>query len=638
MSSKNGALVKRSSIVSQVSRQFVTIYAVIFISAFFIFIGFQLNAVNSDLHSAVRKSVANYGFVKFQDIKEQKQLDELEIISLVKNTSFVGVKLNLTDINPKLFFKKGYTITDRDLVKYSIKAPGNIEITFFASAFDIIKNNYDVFGFWFAVSILNTCLSYILLTRQVRTVIVEPVSSMLSKLSLGEGNINLLPKLRTGNIHKSVNELDLFINHYNNVADDFNSILGQQINKNSELTKQYSFYAKILDNISESIIIIDSNHFIKYANLSFCKFLQTSITTVVGGKIDIVLPELSNKRSWIENKISNHSSDIISNYELKTPVSKDPNIVDISFSPLNNSMNDYLISIRNVTEREINHKSETITEKMSYIHDFAMGIVSQLHKPIASVLSSVENIKLRFVKDSDNNINVAKDCVTEMSKVNNYYQRQSIPIFLRTIDEMGKKVLNYTNDILSINLNSKNNFDKFNLNNSVVEVIDSLSNELQERYNKIKKNTNQKFRITKFLDANLPAMILDRKELNKILYLSIEFLGSSLINIENSQDLEIEVITEFDRELRQHVIYIQDNGGTVDYDPNNIFMPYGKFNLREQPIGITMCLLYYLIVNKYSGDISFDSSYTNGLKLKIALPAGSVVKVENESIEAVSVV
>ena len=634
MSSGKSIKAKQGSIVSQVSRQFVRVYTFIFISAFVIFIGFQLSAVNTDLQSVAKKSLANYGFVKFQGL-DSKQLSSLEIASLIKNNTFIGVQLELDGIKPRSYFKKGYNIADMDLVKYAIKVPGKSQVVFYASVLDLVKSNYNVFGFWFAVSILNTFLSYILLTRQVRSVIVEPIANMLSRLTLGDGDINLLPKLRTTEDPMSVNELDRFIIQYNDLADDFNGILGQQANKNSELGKQYAFYGQILDHISDSIVIIDEQYYVKYANLAFCQFMQSSIANVVGSRIDVLLPELSAKDSLFSTIVDSRTNKVLSNVELKVPVTREIKFFDLALKPMGVG---YLCMLKNVTTSKITQKTESLKDKMTYIHDFAMGIVSQLHKPIASMLSSVENIRLRFSKEHAANQGVAADCATELTKINNYYNRQSIPIFLRAIDEMGKRLLNYTNDILSIDMDAKSNFDKFNLNNSIVEVIDQISSELQARASKTRRNDNQKFRITKFLDANLPAMILDKRDLHKILYLSLDFIGSSLVSGDYNQDLEIEVITEFDREHRQHIIYIQDNGGSVDYDPNNVFMPYGKFSLRNQPIGITMCLLYYLIINKYSGDICFDQTYSNGLKLKIAFPAGSTTKIVSEDIESVAVV
>lgn len=257
-------------------------------------------------------------------------------------------------------------------------------------------------------------------------------------------------------------------------------------------------------------------------------------------------------------------------------LAKDFNIMMDNFEDTTNKLNKY-------HEKELNN-----VKKMATVGEMAARLAHEIRNPMTGISNAVEIITEET--EDEENIQILYEIKKQANRVNNAVS----------------KLLKYSKNI-------KINKEKGKFNELIESIIFFLKNQAGNKS-------------IKFIFENrgeLPQFFFDIEQMETVM------LNLSLNSMQAiSESGYIEYTTKYDKENKEILISVEDNGEGIEEEKlEDIFKPF--YTTKTEGTGLGMAIINET-VSKHDGRISVKSTYGEGTKFFIVLPALEYNDTKNE--------
>ncbi len=407
----------------------------------------------------------------------------------------------------------------------------------------------------FIVGVLGVFMAYIAgdyLTRPIRALVKGAEE-------IGRGNLGY--QIET----ESTDEIHILSKAFNQMSHNLNNSI-------NELRTSKERYRKLVDGISDAVILIDSQKNILSWNSAAQEIFGYSFEEVVGKSIDILY-------SPFKGIVTDNMGEILDGEGvfIKKNGLLFPGVV--SSKPLQEGADvGRVVVIRDIThQKEMKRLEKQLlqSDRLATIGQLAAGVAHEINNPLANI-SLYAQMLLKKTEDEN-----AK------SK-------------LKTIDDEANRAAHIVQGLLEFARQSELKLNPININTEIDKVLSILNHQ----FNDIK--------VTTILEP-LPLIYADSGQIRQVI---IDILTNSIQAITKNGEIMIRTTAKQD-----HIeISISDNGyGIPRENMDKIFDPF--FTTKEPGegtgLGLSIC---YGIINRHSGAIDVRSEVGIGTTFTIKLP------------------
>ncbi len=343
--------------------------------------------------------------------------------------------------------------------------------------------------------------------------------------------------------------------------------------------KQYqkieTYSKKVIESVSDAIVVIDSNENIVEINRAAEKLFKINKIEAIGKKVYDVLEK------DFRNKLKNHEG--IQQIECNIKEKHKEIIVSRSKFLDENSDENIVLIIKDLTEIKKLEKQISRSEQMNAMGQLASGVAHEIRNPLNSIGTIVQQLDKDFepVADKDEYHSLAKIVSKEVQRMN-----KTIENFLRfSRPEPIEKT-------------------EFNLSDLLHAVIMQFNPLVVEKNIKLISRINWE-----------GIVFWDKNQIKQVL---INLIKNSMEAIFNDGIIELSV----SKEKEDVIIKIKDNGeGIPKENLQKIFNLY--FTSKAKGTGIGLSIIQR-IINEHDGIITVDSIVGEGTVFTIILPVRSL--------------
>ena len=404
----------------------------------------------------------------------------------------------------------------------------------------------------FLVGALGVLMAYIAgnyLTRPIRSLVKGTEE-------IGRGNLGY--QIKTD----STDEINILSKAFNEMSYNLNNSI-------NELRESEERYKKLVDSISDAVILIDSQKKILSWNSGAQKIFGYCLEEVAGSKINILF--------YTASAADNLEIPDGENVFKRKDGSNFPGL--ISNKPLQDRLNaGNVLVIKDITEQKERANLETRliqSEKLFMLGKLAAGVAHEINNPL-TIISLHTQIMLKKTWDEKTDSR------------------------LKIINKETKRVARIVKSLLEFAHQSEPKIGSVDINRE----IDNVLNVLEPQFDGTK--------ITTDLEP-LPFIMADREQIQQAI---MNMLTNSIQSITTDGEISIKTAAKHD-----HIeISIIDNGCGIPRD--NIGRIFDPFFTTKKPgegtgLGLSIC---YGIIKKHNGSIDVKSEVGTGTTFTIRLP------------------
>lgn len=347
--------------------------------------------------------------------------------------------------------------------------------------------------------------------------------------------------------------------------------------------------AMVLDSISSGVMVSNQDHNIVFVNKYMGKLTKIRKTELMDCKVWSLFHD-TGISGFIMNAVNSSNNRPVTkvfNFTDKTKL----NYIEFRVSRLKNYMGNtgHIITVENVTDREVEKRKEKRAESFSALTALTAGMAHEIKNPLGSISIYLQLMKKQLSKtgritDPDEFRHKLTDKVdilsAEVERLNNI-----IVDFLATIRPRKISPMPYS------------------INDIVKDVINLTGPELKSRHIDIKL----------MLEENMPLIMLDKQYIRQV-------ITNLVVNARDAMKKKgkgtLSVRTEKNSE--SIILKISDTGeGIPNENLSKLFDPY--FTTKDSGTGIGLTIVYR-VIREHNGDILVISKVGEGTTFKIVLP------------------
>ena len=387
--------------------------------------------------------------------------------------------------------------------------------------------------------------------------LIRPIRSLVKGTEeIGRGNLGY--QIKTDSTH----EINILSKAFNQMSFNLNNSI-------NELRESEERYKKLVDGISDAVILIDSQKKILSWNSAAQEIFGYSLEEVADSKVDMLYYTANESENLKitegENVFKRKNGSIFPGFIRNKPLQDASNTGSV-------------LIIRDITDHKEMAKLERLfmqSEKLFTLGKLAAGVAHEINNPLTSI-SLHTQIMLKKTWDE---------------KTNNR---------LRIINKETNRAAHTVKRLLDFARQSEPKLNPVNINNE----IDNVLNVLEPQLSNTKINTDFE---------PLPVIMADREQIQQVF---MNMLTNSIQSIIKNGEIIIKTIAKQD-----HIeISIADNGCGIPQD--NIGRIFDPFFTTKKPgegtgLGLSIC---YGIIKKHNGSIDVKSEPGTGTTFSIKLP------------------
>jgi two-component system sensor histidine kinase HydH len=345
-----------------------------------------------------------------------------------------------------------------------------------------------------------------------------------------------------------------------------------------EYEKFKTMTSSVLENMSESVIVLDKANNITLFNKTAENLFNVNSEKVLGSKITSIG---NGAIGFLETTIKD-SNDLSSNFEKQITLTGEEKYLSFSISQLDDTdlqQTKLTVVIKDLTETKRFEEDAKRNEKLSAMGELASGVAHEIRNPINAIGMVAQRLNKEFSPTSNQN------------------EYSDITKLLKTeVDRINKIITQFLNYAKPIELNPK-----------PVE----LKAYFEEIYHLFEDQAKQKG--VKFILQNNESLIVK---------FDPDLIKQSLMNImQNALDAvenDGEVIIKYFKVKNDLIIQISDNGTGISSEQQlKIFDLY--FTTKKDGNGLGLSISQK-IISQHNGSISVISKNNEGTTFKIILP------------------
>ncbi len=421
---------------------------------------------------------------------------------------------------------------------------------------DIARTTNIIIALALIVGALGVLMAYI-----AGNYLTKPIRALVKGAEeIGKGNLGY--QIKTD----STDEIRILSRAFNQMSSNLNNSI-------KELRTSEDRYKKLVDGISDAVILVDSQKRILSWNSAAQKMFGYSFEEVTDRKIDILYSQRLSEDTYVPYDIVFNGERIFFKKNGSTFVGAQRNKPLQENADAGNVM--VIVDLTNHKEMEKLEKQLLQSEKLATLGKLAAGVAHEINNPLTSI-SLHTQIMLKKTRDEKTNGR------------------------LEIINKEANRAARIVKGLLEFARQSELKLSSVNINNEIDRVLDILDPQLNG------------IRVTTVLEP-LPLVLADSEQIQQVI---MNMLTNSIQSI--TKNGEIIIMTKAKNGNVE--ISITDNGGGIPQD--NISKIFDPFFTTKSPcegtgLGLSIC---YGIIKKHNGSIDVKSEVGTGTTFTIKLP------------------
>ncbi len=400
-----------------------------------------------------------------------------------------------------------------------------------------------------------------------------------------------------------------------------------------DLRKLRNLLGNIVNSMPSILIAVDVDGHVTQWNREAENETGIRCQDATGKQLEQLFPQLQMEMAQVRLAIQTRTPQ----KDLHIPLQKNgfTRITDVTVFPLiTNGIEGAVIRVDDISERIHMEEMMIQSEKMLSVGGLAAGMAHEINNPLAGILQNVQVMIHRLTAQLPKNIQVASECGTTMTTIEEYLKRREIFSMLESIVESGQRAAKIVNNMLNFSRKSESQFTKANMIDLLDRTIELVSND----YDLKKKYDFRCIHITREYDPNIPTVLCEGTKIQQV-FLNILKNGAQAMSekwnqkenhgcvptdsnkISPTPTQRPEFILRIKAESGALRIEIEDNGPGIDKAvQKRIFEPF--FTTKEPGFGtgLGLSVSYFIITENHKGTLTVDSTPGQGAKFIIRLP------------------
>jgi PAS domain S-box-containing protein len=333
-----------------------------------------------------------------------------------------------------------------------------------------------------------------------------------------------------------------------------------------------SYSSRIVDNVSDGIVVMDSDKKITLINKAAQSILDVNESDAKGTYFESIFPSPACNKIW---------SSSLKILEIECILNKSPKVFLLSLSEFEdeNKLTNYILVFRDLTEQKQIERQTQRNEKMVAMGELASSIAHEIRNPLNSIGTIAQQIGKDFVvKENESEFRGLTQVVySEVKRIN-----ETIESFLKFAKPQPI------------------NTEEFSLN--------SFFEDLVNQYSSLCLQKMISFKINLEYNGNV---VLDKSQMKQVF---INLIENSIYAMKDGGIISIHALVENDN---LNVIFSDDGAGIEPNRIDKIFDLYYTSKKKGNGIGLSVV---HKIITEHGGSISVNSRLNKGTSFQIKLP------------------
>lgn len=242
-------------------------------------------------------------------------------------------------------------------------------------------------------------------------------------------------------------ELDQVVNAVNKMRVNLIRDIAARKHAENELRQVKNYLNNIINSMPSVLVGTDQEKCVMYWNFEAEKITGISAKEARGQRMENFFPQLKEHIEKINSAMISKTPQKAA--KVMTRLNGDTHYFDIMFYPLiANGVKGVILRMDDVTERVRLEEMLVQSEKMMSVGGLAAGMAHEINNPLGGILQSAQNISRRISSELPKNMEVARECGTDLRTIQAYMEQRGIIKFLDGIRTSGKRAANIINDML----------------------------------------------------------------------------------------------------------------------------------------------------------------------------------------------
>lgn len=508
-------------------------------------------------------------------------------------------------------------LTDTLQINKKIISESPIGITIYSSNGQCIEANQAI------LNIIGTSREQILNTNYNFVDYWKTTGILATALQAIKENVTMRHELVEHEFNGKILFLDCFFVPFQSGGESqlmvLNIDISQRIKDEKKIWHLRNYLKNIIDSMPSVLIGIDSDFNITEWNIEAQNSTGVEPSDAWGKKLTEAFPRLKSEMSKIQQAISNTETQKSENVLWQ----KDGKIFysDILIYPLvANGSAGAVIRIDDVTERTLLKEMMIQNEKMISMGQITAGVAHEINNPLGAIIMNAQNIIRRLSPTLKKNVQEADKYNINLEELQEYLNARKVLIFLKGIQESGKRASDIIKDMLHFSRKSESKKSLIHL----PEIMDRAI-KLEEKDYDLKKEYDFKhIKIIKEYDLKMGPVLIIETEFEQVLINLLKNAVQAMLETGKKDEMQITLRTIDDGDMAR--IEVEDNGPGMDLTTQKkIFEPFFTTKPSGKGTGLGLSVSYMIVTNKHAGTMKVESYLGKGTKFVICLPFDGTV-------------
>lgn len=346
--------------------------------------------------------------------------------------------------------------------------------------------------------------------------------------------------------------------------------------------------AMVLDSLSSGVMVSNEEHNVVFVNKYLGKLTKLKKTELMDCKVWTLFHD-AGISSFIMDSVTNRTRNVTKVFSFRDNTRM--TFIEFRVLKLKSHMgaSGHIITVDNVTDREVEKKKEKRAESYSALNALTAGLAHEIKNPLGSISIYLQLMKKQLGKDGP---------ITEPDE----YRKKlmdKVDIVSSEVERLNTIVMDFLATIRPRKISPA----PHSLNKIIEEVIILTKPELDSRHIELKVG----------LEENMPLILLDK-----------QYIRQAIINlVVNARDAMVKkkkgILTiKTEKNSESIILQVSDTGeGIPNENLSKLFDPY--FTTKDSGTGIGLTIVYRTI-KEHKGDIFVISKVGEGTTFRIVLP------------------
>jgi len=396
----------------------------------------------------------------------------------------------------------------------------------------------------------------------------------------------------------------------------FRKMTKKLFHREQELHQFNNLLTNVINSLSSILITVDNEMRVQLWNSEAIFFFQKNREQAAKQVLNECISPFYIETDKIKSAIDQKQIQTIKDY----PYQKDNKclLFDVVISPLSlGSAKGAIIRIDDVTTKTLVEETMVQAEKIMSMGILAAGMAHEINNPLSGMMLNANVINNRLTDTQmPANTCVAEEIGISMNAIRAFMEKRGIMGMLTTITELGCRMAENVNNMLSFARKSEGDCSFHALEEIFEKTLELAATDFDSKNHYDFK----KIKIKKEYEDNLPPVPCERAKIQQVL-LNILLNGAQAMQEAEIKNPQFIIRTQFEKNRKNICIEIEDNGPGMDEDTRKqVFEPFFTTKPLGIGTGLGLSVSYFIITKNHGGEMSVASSPGKGATFYIHLP------------------